>query len=103
MGTEAIPYLKNLADSIFRVMHERNWSIIMTAGFCGISERELGRILKRENDIQISTVARISEGLDIPVEMLLTKREPLKVSQELIAQINTIVKAAGEIRKGVKE
>lgn len=103
MRTEAAPYLKNLADSIFRVMHERGWSAIMTAGFCGISESELGRILRCENDIQISTVARISEGLEIPVEVLLTRREPLTVSQELIAQINTIVKAAGEIRKGVRE
>lgn len=103
MRTEATPYLKNLADSIFRVMNERDWTIIMTAGFCGISESELGRILRCENDIQISTVARISEGLEIPVEVLLTRREPLTVSQELIAQINAIVKAAGEIKKAVRE
>lgn len=103
MRTEAIPYLKNISDQIFRVMYERGWSIVMTAGFCGISESELGRILRRENDIQISTVARISEGLDIPIEALLTRRVRPEIDSEIAAICAEIVKATAKIKKVVKE
>lgn len=103
MRSEAIPYLKNIADCIFRVMYERNWSIIMTAGFCGISESELARILKGGKDIRISTIARISEGLDIPVESLLTRRVRPEIDSEIAAICAEIVKATAKIKKVVKE
>lgn len=104
MRTEATPYLKNLSDCIIQVMNERGWSARMTADFCGISGYELSFILRgAKDDIRLSTLAKISQGLDIPVEVLLTRRVRPEIDSEIAAICAEIVKATGKIRKVVKE
>lgn len=66
--------LKNLANNILVEMGRRNWSQQMTADFCGLCRNEINKIVARKKDVQLSTLSKISEGLETPIGELISDK-----------------------------
>ena len=100
MKTEATSYLKSLSDCVQDAIRKKGWAYSTAADFCSISEDELRKIVKQSKDVQISTVAKISQGLDIPVEVLLTRQARPEPSKELYRTGQRDNKGSGRNPKG---
>lgn len=67
--------LKILKKQLLIIMAKKNWTLIRLSIECGISLRELKAILYNEKkDIRLSTLTRISEGLDKSVSYLICEK-----------------------------
>lgn len=53
---------------------EKKLTLEMAAELCDISSRYLGRIERGKQSATIDVIEKISKGLDVPVEKLLTAR-----------------------------
>ena len=63
--------MKAIRETIFLVMREQHWSLRKTADACGMTYRGLQSILNREqNDVKLSTLIKISTGLEKPLATL---------------------------------
>lgn len=71
--------LKALRKQILIIMAKKNWTLIRLAIECEISLRELKAILYNEKkDIKLSTLARISEGLNKPISFLIYSEKQMQ-------------------------
>ncbi len=65
-------YMKNVSECILRELGKRNISQSAFADFCGVSARTIENVVEgRNNDIRVSTLAKIAEGIGVPLEYML--------------------------------
>ena len=88
MKTEATSYLKSLSDCVQDAIRKKGWAYSTAADFCSISEDELRKIVKQSKDVQISTVAKISRGIEVPVSAIFKKGEICCPLPEFYPQAN---------------
>lgn len=66
---------KNIACNLKRIRKSRNMSLDMLAEETGVSKSMLGQIERGESNPTVSTISKIVEGLKVPFEELIYKRE----------------------------
>lgn len=63
--------IKKLQEEIYFALHKKDWSLQTMADFCGVSRGELRNLLNRgQKDIKLSTLIKISTGLEKPLATL---------------------------------
>lgn len=63
--------IKKLQEEIYFSLNKKDWSLQTMADFCGVSRGELGNLLNRgQKDIKLSTLIKISTGLEKPLATL---------------------------------
>ena len=65
----------NIAINLKRIRKEKNMSLDMVAELTGVSKSMLGQIERGESNPTIGTISRIVEGIQIPYEDLLYRKE----------------------------
>lgn len=73
---------KNIAYNLKRIRKSQNLSLDMLAEKTGVSKSMLGQIERGESNPTIATVSKIMEGIKIPFEDLIYKRENQIVAVE---------------------
>lgn len=66
---------KNIAANLKRIRKARNMSLDMLAEKTGVSKSMLGQIERGESNPTVSTISKIVEGLKVPFEELIYKKE----------------------------
>lgn len=66
---------KNIASNLKRIRKARNMSLDMLAEETGVSKSMLGQIERGESNPTVSTISKIVEGLKVPFEELIYKKE----------------------------
>lgn len=66
---------KNIASNLKRIRKSRNMSLDMLAEETGVSKSMLGQIERGESNPTVSTISKIVEGLKVPFEELIYKKE----------------------------
>lgn len=75
MKSKIDEYLDNLRDNLLYEMGKDELTNVEMSKKCGISERKLEEIIYRTpKGINFSTLVKISENLDIPIQKLLEKK-----------------------------
>lgn len=74
--------LKNISDQLYKSIAEHGWSVAVTAELLGIHRNELYGILNCKRDIRLSTLMRISDGLEKPVSVLISPEEAIRLENE---------------------
>lgn len=91
--------LKNISDQLHKSIAEHGWSIVVASGLLGIHRNELYEILNCKKDIKISTLVRISSGIEKPVSALVSSDEARKLeNEELLKKVYEDLKY--QLRKG---
>lgn len=67
--------LEAISRRIYKYMSKNNRSITATSGLWGISRNELSAILNCKNDVKLSTLAKIADGIGCPVSCLMSQEE----------------------------
>lgn len=63
--------IKKLQEEIYFALNKKDWSLQTMADFCGVSRGELRNLLNRgQKDIKLSTLIKISTGLEKPLATL---------------------------------
>lgn len=63
--------VKKIQEEIYFGLNKKDWSLQKMADFCGISRGTLEGILNRKrNDIKLSTLVKIADGLGKPISTL---------------------------------
>lgn len=66
---------KNIAYNLKRIRKSRNLSLDMLSEKTGVSKSMLGQIERGESNPTVTTVSKIMEGIKVPFEELIYKRE----------------------------
>jgi transcriptional regulator with XRE-family HTH domain len=66
---------KNIACNLKRIRKSRNMSLDMLAEETGVSKSMLGQIERGESNPTVSTISKIVEGLKVPFEDLIYRKE----------------------------
>ena len=92
-------YINMITERIIDAMNERGWSLTTAADFCGVSRGEMGKILSGKNkDIRLSTIVKISQGIEKPLLYLIGENRNLEEGEELMVKLH---KSIGDyLRKG---
>lgn len=71
--------LKNLRESLYVIMNKKNWSLLRLSIECEVSYRTMQAIMNdRDRGISLSTLIKISNGLNIPISSLIEDEEKRK-------------------------
>lgn len=64
--------LKPLREHVYAKMRQRNWTLLHMSVACGVSVPTLNSILAKKNsNVSLSTILKISEEINIPVAKLI--------------------------------
>lgn len=66
---------KNISQNLKRIRKSRNMSLDMLAEHTGVSKSMLGQIERGESNPTVATIAKIVDGLKLPFEELLYRKE----------------------------
>lgn len=91
---------RNIAYNLKRIRKSRNLSLDMLAEKTGVSKSMLGQIERGESNPTVATVSKIMEGIQIPFEDLIYKKEDEILSVER-QSLSTYKEKAGEYRMQV--
>lgn len=68
---------RNISQNLKRIRKSRNMSLDMLAEHTGVSKSMLGQIERGESNPTVATIAKIVDGLKLPFEELLYRKEEL--------------------------
>ncbi len=91
---------QNIAYNLKRIRKSRNLSLDMLSERTGVSKSMLGQIERGESNPTVATVSKIMEGIQIPFEDLIYKKEDEIVSVEK-EKLSIYKEKAGEYRMQV--
>lgn len=97
--------INNIRENLYKIWSGKDWSLISLSIACDISYRHLCNILYGKCvDVKLSTLLRISNGLEIPISVLIGEKEELVINHKerdaafiksLHSEIETYIKKNG--------
>lgn len=73
--TELDIYLSHVSDYVLWYLGKKNLSLNVFSGLCGISSNGLTNVITRKNDVKLSTIIKISQGIGVPINVLLAGKD----------------------------
>lgn len=95
-------YLEVLREQLYSIMRKNDWSTARLSKECNVSYHEIQNILYRKTkDIRLSTLVRISQGINKPVSCLIYLEASKKEDKEEILNklYRNFTKSLDEMRR----
>lgn len=85
-------YMKALRENLYQAMSKRGWNLTELATQCGMSYENLHKILSRQSkSIGLDTLESISQGLNIPIDVLIGVQGNNKKDADFINSLSSIL------------
>lgn len=85
-------YMKALRKNLYQTMNKRDWNLTELAVQCGMSYENLHKILcGKRKTVTLDTLENISQGTDIPIDVLIGIQGKNKKDADFIDNLSAIV------------